>query len=506
VSGSPATIVKGDQAAAVTVTVTNTITRDTGSLRVLKSLSNPDGAAVPANFTVNYDCGTGYTGSVSVAPATPATVNNIPTGSTCSVTEVAPAAIPGYTWGTITYTPASITVDTKGGTFEITVGNSITRDRGSLQILKTLSNPDGASVPSSFAVNYNCGTGYTGQVSVAPGSPQTVTGIPTGNVCTVTEVAPAAIPNYTWGTITYTPASITISTKGGTFSITVGNSITRDRGTIIVKKVTKPANTGSFAFTTTSSGTGAGYDGFTLPGGNQNSQTLVTGTYTAKESTQLGWILTGIGGSTDVNTPYNCTISGTSGSTGVGDLNTQTVTIELKKNDTVTCVFENTGNGATRTQGFWATHSPLAKIAWEGGTAFNHTFPGVALVLGDVSICGQALTFNQVMGAFWADISKTSTGVKRSPLGQARMQLLQQLMAAELNASAFGSAPSGGAATINGWETMLCGTDQNAIKNAQQGAASFNSVGDSATFTPGTSADSKYARTIANIAFWDMFN
>jgi hypothetical protein len=432
------------------------------------------------------------------------TVTGIPTGSVCSVVETVPAAIPGYTWGTITYNPATITVSTKGGTFEIVVNNSITRDRGSLQILKTLSNPDGAPVPASFSVNYNCGTGYIGNVSVAPGSPATVSGIPTGNTCTVTEVAPTPIPNYTWGTITYSPASVIISTKGGTFNITVSNSITRDRGTIIIIKNAKPAQ-GSFGFTTT----GTGYNGFTLTGattggGNQNSQTLPTGIYTVKEGMQLSWILTGIGGSTDPNTPYNCTVSGSSGSTGLGNLNTQTATITLKKGDTVTCVFENTGNGATRTQGFWATHSQLANIAWSGGTAYGHTFPGVAAVLGDTTLCGKSLDLSKLMGGFWSSISTKTTGAKRSALDQARMQLLQQLLAAELNASAFGSAPVGGAATINSWEAAYCGTNQTTIKNAQQAAASFNTNGDSSTFTPGTSADSKNARAIANYVYWDV--
>jgi len=81
------------------------------------------------------------------------------------------------------------------------------------------------------------------------------------------------------------------------------------------------------------------------------------------------------------------------------------------------------------------------------------------------------------------------------------MQLLQQLIAAELNASAFGSAPSTSFASM---ESALCETDSNAIKNAQQAAASFNSTGDSSTFTPGTSADSKNARSIATIPFWDV--
>jgi hypothetical protein len=67
------------------------------------------------------------------------------------------------------------------------------------------------------------------------------------------------------------------------------------------------------------------------------------------------------------------------------------------------CVFENTGQGVTRTQGFWATHTPLANIAWFGGTAFGHTFPGVAAVsgIGDTMLCGRNLgALDEVMGAF----------------------------------------------------------------------------------------------------------
>jgi hypothetical protein len=79
-------------------------------------------------------------------------------------------------------------------------------------------------------------------------------------------------------------------------------------------------------------------------------------------------------------------VSGSGGSTGVGDLNTQTATINLRLGDTVTCVFENTGQGVTRTQGFWATHTPLANIAWLGGTAFGHTFPGVAATIGNPTL------------------------------------------------------------------------------------------------------------------------
>jgi hypothetical protein len=83
------------------------------------------------------------------------------------------------------------------------------------------------------------------------------------------------------------------------------------------------------------------------------------------------------------------------------------------------------------------------------------------------------------------------------------MQLLQQLLAAELNASAFGSVPPGGTGSFATWETAFCSGTSKSIQNAQQGAASFNNQGDSSTFTPGISADSKFARAISKLTYWD---
>jgi hypothetical protein len=295
--------------------------------------------------------------------------------------------------------------------------------------------------------------------------------------------------------------AITLS-AGDVKSCTITNN---DKGgTIIIRKISDPVNAGSFGFTTT----GLGYNGFTLSGGGQNSQGVPVGTYTVKEGMQLGWLLTGIGQNpSDPNNPMACAVSGSGGSSGTGDLNTQTATIDLRNGDTVTCVFENSqqGGGVTRTQGFWSQHTPLANIAWFSGTAFGHTFPGVANIsgIGDRLICGRPVDdLPKVMGSFLSDISKISTGARRTALDQARMQLLQQLIAAELNASAFGSIPSVG--SFAAWETALCGTDQKAISTAQGQASTFNSRGDSSTFTPGTSADAKNARAIANIPFWDV--
>lgn len=209
---------------------------DRGSLQILMALDNPDGAPLPPNLMVNFVCGTGFTGSISMAPGAPVIVAGIPTGSICTVTEVAPAPIPNYTWGVITYTPPSVVILAKDQTYTITIGNSITRDRGSLQIIKTLNNPDGAPVPAGFLINYNCGAGYTGQMNVAPGSVGTITGIPVGSRCTVIEAVPDPITGFTWGSVTYNPAFVEILAKDQTFIITVGNSITRDRGSLQITK------------------------------------------------------------------------------------------------------------------------------------------------------------------------------------------------------------------------------------------------------------------------------
>ncbi|HET9083777.1 MAG TPA: hypothetical protein VFN41_05180, partial [Candidatus Limnocylindrales bacterium] len=190
------------------------------------------------------------------------------------------------------------------------------------------------------------------------------------------------------------------------------------------------------------------------------------------------------------------------GSTGSGSLLTQIASITLKNGDTVTCVFENTSPQTTRTQGFWATHPDLAHAAWFGGDAGGHHFDGVAAKLGDATLCGRTIaTDAQLMGAFWSSISKKTNDDKRSSLDQARMQLLQQLIAAELNSSAFNSTPSTGSFTA--WESAFCGTNQNSIKTAASQAASFNEAGDSGAFTPGMSADAKTAKSIADKGFWD---
>jgi hypothetical protein len=306
-------------------------------------------------------------------------------------------------------------------------------------------------------------------------------------------------------------------------SITLANAqsatctITNDDrpGTLIIRKFTDPANSPQL-FTFNTSGTGYTgpfqISGVTSGGANVHSATLDVGSYTAMEDVPSGWTLTGIGTFGQAGTACSVSSNGGQGpgtSTGNGDLNTMTVTVDLKNGDTVTCDFENTGTLVTRTQGFWATHSALANAAWFGGTAGGHTFPGVANTpgIGDTLLCGRSIdSLAKLLAGFWSNIAKDCNGDRRSKIDQARMQLLQQLLAAELNASAFGSVPPGGSAKFAQWEAAFCGNNQSAIQTAQSQAAAFNESGDNGSFTPGTSADAKNAKTLAATeeCFWNL--
>lgn len=212
----------------VTVTVSNPRAHDQGFLKIAK-VFDPTTSGFSGNFTIKYNCGAGNQ-TVTLAAGASTTVGPFNTGTSCTVSEpTLPTAPTGWTFGTpsISGSPATVTKGTADTAVAVSVANSISRDSGTLTIAKTLSNPDGATVPASFTINYNCGTGFTGSRSVAPGGSATVPGIPTGSTCTVSEAALTPIIGYTWGTPSVSPASIVIGSTTGTFSLTVANSISR---------------------------------------------------------------------------------------------------------------------------------------------------------------------------------------------------------------------------------------------------------------------------------------
>jgi hypothetical protein len=215
---------------------------------------------------------------------------------------------------------------------------------------------------------------------------------------------------------------------------------------------------------------------------NQGTTTVVvtSGQLTLGETSQNGWVLVNI----------SCPApNGTATFTAVAGTNT-------------TCSVENTATGATRTQGFWASHTDFSNNMWNTYVASaNNNFCGTKTI---TATTGAGT--NQLMGAFWASINTKSDGTKRPDIDQARMQLAQQLAAAMLNKYALGADDQGKvlAAMTAYCTTSTTSTAVTAIKNQVGILSSWNATGDSVPLTfPYQHATPNTSKLQANIAYWN---
>lgn len=163
--------------------------------------------------------------------------------------------------------------------------------------------------------------------------------------------------------------------------------------------------------------------------------------------------------------------------------------------------------GTTRTIGFWQTHTNFTSSVFNLAGMQKYVGINSPVVLG--SHKGQITNGNpsQLFGGFYAPIAKTSTGAKRSPVDQARITLLQQLLAAKLNCAAFGCS-SATATNIAGADTAYAGNDKNAIMSYVSILDAFNNSGDSgaipATLPATGKATPDASKVIADLAFWNL--
>ncbi len=245
-----ATVTVSTQGQTVTVTTNNALTRDLGSLRIAKTLS-AGGSGYDAPFAIDYVCRIGdvvtKSGQVSVPAGQSRTVSGIPTGSVCTVSEELPGAVTGYTWSVPVVTGSPTAAITKDATVDVSVANALTRDLGSLRIAKTLS-AGGSGYDAPFAIDYVCRIGdvvtKSGQVSVPAGQSRTVSGIPTGSVCTVSEELPGAVTGYTWSVPVVTGSPTAAITKDATVDVGVANALTRDLGSLRIAKTLSAGGSG----------------------------------------------------------------------------------------------------------------------------------------------------------------------------------------------------------------------------------------------------------------------
>ena len=115
-------------------------------------------------------------------------------------------------------------------------------------------------------------------------------------------------------------------------------------------------------------------------------------------------------------------------------------------------------------------------------------------------------TASQLFGAYYADISKQTSGARRTALDQARMQLLQQLVTAKLNCAAFTCSASI-TSTISSADTAYAGSNTATILSLAGQLDAYNNAGDAQPIptslgNPGA-ATPKTSQSIANKVFWD---
>jgi hypothetical protein len=152
--------------------------------------------------------------------------------------------------------------------------------------------------------------------------------------------------------------------------------------------------------------------------------------------------------------------------------------------------------GATRTQGFWSTHLDFTTYIFQ-------TYLGSHIDLGWKDITNM----NDLMGIFWANNAKTSTGAKRSPLCQAKETASNQALAAILNSAMPGGEPLPAGYSLTQIADILRDGNLKAVKDLNSALDAYNNSGDNIALDPSLPstgrANPKGARDIAHIEFAD---
>lgn len=222
--------------ACVTVTP-----KQVGSLIVTKTLTSLTPIPLPPGtlFPMTVTCGPPpLTASFSLTANGSYTVNNIPLGNTCTVTETLPALPPnlcpqGVTavWDPPTYTPPNAVIGTTPVT--IVVHNTVRcvdNPSGALIVKKEVINHSPIALPSiTFPFTVTCGSSVQ-NFSLADGGSHTTNGIPLNTSCSVVEGTAPTPPNLcppnlnpVWTTSYVPPSPVTVT--GGLTTVTVKNTL-----------------------------------------------------------------------------------------------------------------------------------------------------------------------------------------------------------------------------------------------------------------------------------------
>jgi hypothetical protein len=161
--------------------------------------------------------------------------------------------------------------------------------------------------------------------------------------------------------------------------------------------------------------------------------------------------------------------------------------------------------GTTRTLGFWQTHTNFTSSIF--ATSSMQKFVGSGTHRGaitNVLLPAQS----QLFGGFYAPIAKTTTGTKRTVVDQARIQMLQQLLAAKLNCAAFGCSGATLTLIANADAAYAAGANKATIISLAGQLDTFNNSGDAFAIPVALGATGKatpkVSQSYANLVFWNL--
>nr|CAA6799800.1 MAG: Unknown protein [uncultured Thiotrichaceae bacterium]CAA6799806.1 MAG: Unknown protein [uncultured Thiotrichaceae bacterium] len=236
---SPSQTVTVQDGNTITVTTTNPLQQASGSLSISKNVTGEPAGFSSPGFSIVVDCSdNSFDQTVTVQDGQTQTINNIPAGTTCSLTEpTLPSPPSGYAYGTPTISPSSVTIQA-GSAVSVTVTNPLQQTVGSLQITKNVTGqPSGFSSPD-FDILVDCSDDTFDQtVTLQAGGSQTINNIPAGTTCTITEpTQPGAPTNYNYDTPVISPSGVTIQDTQ-TVSVSVTNPLVQGQGNLEISKV-----------------------------------------------------------------------------------------------------------------------------------------------------------------------------------------------------------------------------------------------------------------------------
>lgn len=218
----PSTLVVGTDPAANAVSVTNTASITQGTFTLAKKLTGPEASsrAVPESFEVRatWNDGSAERNTTLILPADGTEVpfgENLPGGTTVTLTEVVPANGNGLSWGVPAFSGAATATEAGSGVVTIgknsgrvTVTNFVDTNDGTLRLTKQVGGEAAeATADAEFAVEarWKDGTEFrTTTLTVTQGE-STPLGVdlPVGTEVTFTEVDRPEIPGVEWGDISW---------------------------------------------------------------------------------------------------------------------------------------------------------------------------------------------------------------------------------------------------------------------------------------------------------------